>query len=240
VTKRKPRALASIDTAAVLDPDTGRLAEPYKQTIAAVLPRDVSPTEGFWYDLETAVSAYLSLAGRHASRPLKQDLQDWKDIGVMASMLGEKLRAVRQTTRDTFEPLLVLPALLAIKRRAEACVLACETIGASFRGTKNPYRAYLYGVVFNLWCCPLERSAEDEDRRVGLGQELAYSRTEAGEPHGPLIRFFVAIVGPVLGDAAPNMYGIATIIERERAAIIERERKKAERERKKADLLFRP
>ena len=224
---RKSKAPANIDAVSVLDADTGGLAEPYKRTVAAALPPGVKPTEEFWHGLETAVTGYLGMQQGRATRPAKHELRRWKNIDALASKLGEELRAMRrQTSRGTFEPLLWLPAVWEIKRQAEAGVRGYDS--ASSSGSKNPARAYLYGAVCDLWRCPRDAVrihfdaadgfSESWDPPTGLGQPLAYSRTAEGEPRGPLIRFFTACVGPVLGDAAPNVYGIATIIEREKAA----------------------
>ena len=50
-----------------------------------------------------------------------------------------------------------------------------------------------------------------------LGGELAYSKAEKGPPSGPLVRFLVACIEPILGDNTPGG-GLGDIIDREREA----------------------
>jgi hypothetical protein len=183
------------------------LTDQYRQTVAAALPRGVEPPEEFWRDLETAVACFLSLQENRTRRPAKRELKRWRNIDRLVSELSSELRAIRQQTPwNATDPLWanrVLSALWEAKVRAEAGMIAHETIGGAFRGRTNPHLAYLYGAVCDLW-------------RYHLGQRLAYSRTKNGEPRGPLIRFFAACVGPVLGDAAPTANGVGSIIDRER------------------------
>jgi hypothetical protein len=75
--------------------------------------------------------------------------------------------------------------------------------GVGFRARSNPQRQRFYTDILHLW-------------QAHLGQPLTYARDKDGKPSGPLIRFFTACVGPILGDAAPALEGIAAIIERER------------------------
>ena len=91
----------------------------------------------------------------------------------------------------------------AIRRKVEA-LAAFHDIWSAFGGRQNPHRALLYWGVMRVWT----------DR---LGGELRYS-TEGPTHHGPLIRFFVACVEPILGEQMPSISTIADIIDRERNA----------------------
>jgi hypothetical protein len=96
-----------------------------------------------------------------------------------------------------------LAAMSAIRRKVEA-LAAFHDIWSAFGGRQNPHRALLYWGVMRVWT----------DR---LGGELRYS-TEGPTHHGPLIRFFVVCVEPVLGEQMPSISTIADIIDRERKA----------------------
>jgi hypothetical protein len=68
-------------------------------------------------------------------------------------------------------------------------------------------RELFYRAICELW--------------LDLGQKLRTStgesgRHDEGKHGGPLIRFFNACVGPVLGDEAPSGGGIAKIVRRHR------------------------
>jgi hypothetical protein len=73
---------------------------------------------------------------------------------------------------------------------------------AAFRGTRNPHREFLYWGVLRVW---IER----------LDGQLKYSLSPKGEPIGPLVRFFIACVEPVLDAETPRV-GIPDIIDRAR------------------------
>jgi hypothetical protein len=184
------------------------LTDQYRQAVTAALPAGTNPSEEFWRDLETVVAAFFAFQRQH--RPPKRELKRWQHIGRMASDLGSELRAISlQTPSSAHDPLWsnrALAALWPVKLKADAAVIAYATIRRAFRGRQNPYRAYLYGAVCDLW-------------RWHLGQKLAYSRTRKGAPYGPLIRFFTACVGPLLGDEMPTSHGIGSIIDREQRAL---------------------
>ena len=82
-----------------------------------------------------------------------------------------------------------LAAMSAIRRKVEA-LAAFHDIWSAFGGRQNPHRALLYWGVMRVWT----------DR---LGGELRYS-TEGPTHHGPLIRFFVVCVEPILGEQMPR------------------------------------
>ena len=194
------------DTAPVLDPN-GVLTDQYRNAVAAALPAGVSPPDEFWRDLAGAIGTFLSLQQHRTDRPAKLELKRWQNIDRLVSELADELCTIRRTRWsdsdfDQGAPEVALAALWRIKRMAEAGTLGHRMIGASFRARNNPYRQILYGNVLDLW-------------RRRLGQGLGFSRSDQG-PHGPLIRFLCACIGPVLGDDTPTASGFASIIDRER------------------------
>ena len=187
--------------------DDNGLTDQYRRGVLAALPRGVKPPEQFWRDLEMAVAAFIAFQQHRRKRPPKRELERWQNIDRLVSELGDELRSIRRqmpgNAHDPLWPNKALTALWPVKLKAEAGVIAYTTIGRAFRGSKNPHRDFLYGAVCDLW-------------RWHLGQRLAYSRADKGIPRGPLIRFFTACVGPVLGDAALGAYGIGSAIDREK------------------------
>jgi hypothetical protein len=185
------------------DINAGELATAHKTAVAQALPLGVEPPEEWWRELASVVVDYLVLQEYETERPPKHILEAMQSIGELIDPLGEELRALRRLPLslewgDASSRLLA--ALGPVKELAELHVKRYRRMIAAFRGRNNPHRQFLYGVVLDLWY-------------RGLGQELSYSRTK-GTPSGPLIRFFAAVVGPILGDKAPSAHGIAKIIDR--------------------------
>jgi hypothetical protein len=195
-----------IDPATILDGNTGELDPGYRAAIIAALPDNVCPTGEFWRELAAIVGGYFNMTQRRQRRPPKRELIRWRKIAALTDELGHELRKIRRETPLSIDPLRstrALSALWPVKDLAEAHVAGYQTINEASRGRNNPHRKFLYGGVLDLW--------------RGLGQGLQYARSSNGTPHGPLIRFFAAVVEPVLGDEAPGAHGIAEIIDRERA-----------------------
>lgn len=187
--------------------DDNGLTDQYRRGIVAALPPGIELPKLFWLDLEEAVAAFIALQQHRLTRPPQRELKRWQNIDRLVSELGDELRAIRRQTpwnaSDSLWPNRALTALWSVKLKAEAGVIGYEMISRTFHGRKNPHHDFLYGAVCDLW-------------RWHLGQRLAYSRGDKGIPRGPLIRFFAACVGPVLGDAALTEYGIASVIDREK------------------------
>ena len=150
MTKRKSKP--DVDTTAVFD--NNGLTDQYLQTVTAALPSGVEPPEEFWHELETAVAGFLLLQERRTRRPPKLELERWQNIDRLVSELGSELRTIkRQTPWDAIDPLWPnrsLSALWGIKLRAEAGVLAYQSLTEAFRGRRNPHCDYL-SVMCNLW-----------------------------------------------------------------------------------------
>ena len=88
----------------------------------------------------------------------------------------------------------------AMRQRAEAYIEFYATARA-FSRREDPHRELLFWGVFQTW--------------TNLGGELNRSKTPPG---GPLFRFFLACIEPILGKETPAHSSIPKIIEREREA----------------------
>jgi hypothetical protein len=138
---------------------------------------------------------------------LKQDVarfvENWSNIhrlaGELATELAEADDRARNAKRPSFGGL--IKTLVKLQDRA-----------ARFAERRERYRfpEKYYHDVFSLW--------------LKFGGKLRYSRN-SGKLSGPLIRFFQAVTGPVLGTDAPALESIKDIIEREK----HRQRKQRER-----------
>jgi hypothetical protein len=186
-----------------------RLSEDYRQGVTAAWPSGIDPpSTDFWDELEAAITTFISLQEHRGKRPTKGEFKRWQRIDRLVDRLVAELHIVQ---RDRHEPWSVFEfdslwvnrareSLWGVKRKAEAGQIAYRRLGAAFKGRSNPYRAFLYDAVLNLWT-------------LRLGQKLRYSTTPKGTPSGPLIRFFEACVKPVLDADTPTVHGIATIID---------------------------
>jgi hypothetical protein len=184
----------------VLDAN-GHLTDAYKQAVAAGLPHGAETTEEFWRELESAVAFYVAFRQRRKDRPYNSERQRWKRIDKLAAKLEAELREIQQRDPVWTDP--ALAALAAIRRKSEAGVIGYQMIKSSFRGQSNPDRAFFYRAVCDLW-------------RLRLGRELAYPRTNKGEPCGPAVVFFTAVCAPVLGGKMLKASGVGSVIDRER------------------------
>jgi len=189
--------------ASAFDSDACQLTASYKAAVAAAIPDSVCPTAEFWGELATVVEGYIKLTERRVRRPPKRELTRWRKIAALADELGKELRKVRRDPLWSDRSRRALAALGPVKDYADSHVIYYEILaGSLFRGRKDEHREFLYEAVLGLWCRE-------------LGQELRYSRSET--PTGPLVRFFTAVVAPVLGTKAPTARGIAEIVDRARA-----------------------
>jgi hypothetical protein len=93
-----------------------------------------------------------------------------------------------------------------LQNYAEVRALAYGMIGAGFDRRNDPYRScFLIGTLLGLWLRYI-----DDDLRVSRNRDT-------GAPGGPLIRYIVACLTPVLGEISPET--IKTIINREKRRI---------------------
>jgi len=193
--------------ASAFDSDACELTTGYKAAVASTIPKNsVCPTPAFWRELTMVLEGYVAMTERRVRHPPKDELARGRKIVALADELGKELREVR---RD--HPLWsdisrrALAALWPVKEYAASHAALYEILaGSPFRGRKDAHREFLYDAVLDLW-------------RNELGQELRYSRDGDGTPTGPLIRFFTAVVAPVLGTKSPKVSGIADIVDRAKA-----------------------
>jgi hypothetical protein len=179
----------------------------HQQAIEAAIPAGgVVPIE-FWRDLDAAIGLYQTLQERRATRPPAEERARWQRIEKLADSLGKELRALRMKISwehsDPLWPNRALVALWGIRHRAEANRIGYEMRGAGFKRRSNPHRALLYAAVCDLWA-------------IHLQQKLSYSMSPAGEPYGPVIRFFRACLEPVFGADAVMLHAVRGAIDRAR------------------------
>lgn len=200
--KREPRKPPPF--AIVLD--NNGLIESYRNAVAAALPMGVEPDAFFWRDLESAVGFYISMRQHRLHRPPIRERERWKRIAALVDELGAELRKVRKETpwsqSDLLWPNRALAALCPVKRYAEAAVIGYGMLAAAALGRRDPPRWYLYHAILDLW-------------RDHLKQPLRYSVSAGGKRGGPLVRFVVACVGPLV-DKPPTVRTITSIVDERR------------------------
>ena len=134
-------------------------------------------------------------------------------IGALIDPLGKELRAIRRLPLslawgDAMSQLLT--ALALVKQLAEHNAKRYDRMVAATRG-HDPHQLLLYAAVINLW--------DQLNKPVRFSRPKKAKATKKTLPKGPMIRFFTAVVGPVLGRKMPGAHGIAAIIDRHRDAV---------------------
>jgi hypothetical protein len=200
----------------VADAVEGLTAE-HRARIEAALPSGKVMSPEAWAELEEIVVGYRIFETRRATFPIKAERARWKRLGDAVEMAAAELRRLRRETlwtdRDPMWPNRALEALWEVHRKVETRARWHETWSA-FGGRRNPNREFLWWGIMRVWT----------DR---LGGELRLSTSTDGVPSGPLVRFFRAVVEPILGHELRGH--VANIIKRERAA-----RARAEAEKRQA------
>jgi hypothetical protein len=180
------------------------LSEQYRRDIEAALPRGVTVSGDFWDKLWAILVHYDLQRNRNS---LATRAKQWQRFEKQLPQRRD-LIAIRRTmpVRDPPPPwwIELLRAVEAARWSASQHSQHYQKAAAGFHGRSNPPRQRLYRDILLLW-------------RAHLKQPLRRSRTHAGKPGGPLIRFFTACVGPILGDTTPSVHGIRKIIEQARA-----------------------
>jgi hypothetical protein len=137
--------------------------------------------------------------------PSAKERKRWRRIDKLTEQLAQEMRKLRReipwNDPDPLLPNRVLTVLWDLHMRAQVRLEWLDTLRA-FRGTQDPYREALYSGMLRVW-------TED------LNGQLQFSRNRQGTPTGPLVRFFIACVEPILGDETPRG-GVADIVDRER------------------------
>ncbi len=163
------------------------LTPAHRAAIEAAIPAGVEVTPEFWAELIEIITGYQLLSARRARYDVKAERRRWQHLEKSVAALAPQLGE---------------RLVLAVERQAKNFA-AFHYTWREFRGTKNPYRCeFLYRGVLHLWT-------------DHLGGELKYSIAIDGAPSGPLVRFFVACIEPILGADTPYA-GIADIVDRER------------------------
>jgi hypothetical protein len=192
----------------VVDDVADQLTPEHCARIEAALPPGVVMTPEAWIELNEIIVGYHIFRTRHAAYPIVEERKHWKRLGDAVDEAAVELRRLqRKTPWLSQDPGWINRALAAlwevhckVETRAEY-----HKIWSLFGRRQNPHRAFLYEGVMRVW----------SDRLDG---KLRYSRPKKkGLPYGPLIRFLVACVEPILGDETPGA-GLADIIDRERRA----------------------
>jgi hypothetical protein len=181
-----------------------------------------------WADLAEIIVGYRTFEYRRTPYPIAAERKRWQRIDDLTTKLAAELRLLRRQMPWPADPGAEphplwfkrgLAALWEIKNEVEIRA-GYHAIWRAHRARQNPHREFLYGGVLRVWT----------DR---LGGELKYSISAGGKPGGPLVRFFLACVEPVLAAETPRT-GIADIIDRERKARLWTENQK-ENQKKKLD-----
>jgi hypothetical protein len=157
--------------------------------------------------LDEIIAAYHALCSGRQRYRLVEERRHWRRMVSLAKKLEAEMRWVLSRVPlfdrgDPRWPNYVLHELMVIVDKAEVAFAYQDTFRA-FRGAKNPHREFLYSSVLRVW-------------RARLGGELKYGRLRKGTPTGPLVRFFIACVEPVLEAKTPRA-GVADIIDRARS-----------------------
>jgi hypothetical protein len=181
----------------------GGLTDAHRARIEAVLNRDgkVMPPEG-WAELAEIIASYRTFEHRRKSYPIKAERARWRRLGDAVEKVAIELRQLRETRRANPWPDRALAALREVTHMIETRA-AFHAMWSKFSRRENPHRKFLYWGVMRVWTDHL------------VGGELRYSKNAKNKPGGPLVRFLVACVEPILGDETPGA-GLGGIIDRER------------------------
>jgi hypothetical protein len=101
----------------------------------------------------------------------------------------------------------MLPGLSVARDRARLITIGADMSAHSHRNNRSPETRQLYDQVRATY--------------VKLGGKLAVSRPKGGcggDPYGPALRFFEAVLRPVMREDTPSPEGLVAIIKRRRKA----------------------
>jgi hypothetical protein len=162
------------------------LTPKHRTAIEAAIPAGVVVVPEFWAELTEIITHYQLMRARRVLYDVGAARRRWRRLEKSVAALAPQLG--EKLVRE-------------FKRRAEAYA-AYHDMRRALRGTKDPRREFLYWGVLGVWT-------------NRLGGKLKCSTAIDGAPTGPLVRFFVACVEPILGPKTPHA-GIADIVDRER------------------------
>jgi hypothetical protein len=115
------------------------------------------------------------------------------------------IRSYETAQRQTSAALLLADITKArkLRMRAQGWHEGFNTLARRHAGNRDVAREWLYERVLGIWTdC--------------LGGKLVTSTARRRVPYGPLVRFFDAIVRPLLGDKAPGPHAIRGIVKQEK------------------------
>jgi len=158
--------------------------KPHKRQKAAREPPPLP--DDFWCELADAVVRYFALSGNRRHRP--HDLDRMRRILTQIDALGEGLPRCR-TLLPAGMTSYALRGLWPVKHYIETYLEAHQTMSPAFRRNSDVHRKHLFRAIIELW----QRQ----------GRKLHFS------PRGPLARFIIACVAPILGKAP----GVSTMYE---------------------------
>jgi hypothetical protein len=99
--------------------------------------------------------------------------------------------------------LVIITDLEKHRKRLRDWIEGFGKLARSVGGRRDEAKKWLYERVLGIWTDYLRG-------------KLATSTARGRAPYGPLVRFFDAIVRPLLGDKAPGPYAIRRIVKQER------------------------
>ncbi|MGX9426269.1 MULTISPECIES: hypothetical protein [Bradyrhizobium] len=147
-------------------------------------------------ELEDAASIYIGVTETYKRR-FKGRAPAWRK----ASKLLDKLLELSEND-GLVELHKMLPGLPAARDRARVTADSTKMSARAHSSKRSPETRQLYDQVRSTY--------------VKLGGELGVSRPKPGaptkEPHGPAIRFFEAVLGPVMKEDMPGREGLVAII----------------------------
>jgi hypothetical protein len=115
------------------------------------------------------------------------------------------IRSYETAYRETSEALLLVDIADAEKLRGQARsrLVGLDMLAHGHTGRRDAAKEWLYWRVLGIWTDCLDG-------------KLMTSTARRRAPYGPLVRFFDAIVRPLLGDQAPGPDAIRSIVKREK------------------------
>jgi hypothetical protein len=162
-------------------------------------------------EVREALVEYARLYQIRIKITLAKDNQDWQKIARLSERLHQALRIASERTIERIKLVLgpgeaksfrrsiearLENRLLELKNFAEDQIVSFEEVDY------RPARVWYQCEVLRIW--------------VRLGGKLRFSRSKRG-PQGPLIRFFRAVTGPVMGASAPSLESIPDIVRRQKS-----------------------
>jgi hypothetical protein len=130
--------------------------------------------------------------------------QRLKEAGVTLKPIAEPAQPVKRNLWITVDVLLGLLAELESFAKTRADPNWRVSLRHSVTGRLDPSVVY-FQQALSLW--------------TSLGGRLKFSRDLHGEPVGPLVNYFRAVISPVMRGKAPSVHSIPDIVKRQKAVV---------------------